>query len=172
MTFEEWKRIVKGLKSVYTRDTYLPDADSVKIFYSLLKDLPYDLLSVTVQKWMMVNRFPPTVAELRGAAAEISGGKIVDWGYGWEQVLRAIRRFGYTGQKEALESMDEITRETVRRLGYQELCISENIATDRANFRMVYEQVARRYEEDDKVAESVKMWLTEHANGMLEGGKQ
>ena len=41
------------------------------------------------------------------------------------------------------DSMDEITRKTVKRLGWKELCESENQMQDRANFRMIYEQEAQ-----------------------------
>ena len=44
--------------------------------------------------------------------------------------------------------MDEITQECVRRLGFTELCMSENPNVDRANFRMIYEQVSSRKKEE------------------------
>lgn len=40
--------------------------------------------------------------------------------------------------------MDAITRECVKRLGWKDLCMSENQTADRANFRMIYEQVQRK----------------------------
>jgi vacuolar-type H+-ATPase subunit E/Vma4 len=47
-------------------------------------------------------------------------------------------------EPEALQSLDEITRKCVKRLGFQNLCTSENITADRANFRMIYEQESQR----------------------------
>ena len=40
MSFEEFKKLVKGMKAVYTSQSFLPDAESVKIWYQLLKDIP------------------------------------------------------------------------------------------------------------------------------------
>lgn len=43
--------------------------------------------------------------------------------------------------------MDAITRKCVKRLGFQNLCVSENITADRANFRMIYEQEQKAQKE-------------------------
>lgn len=43
--------------------------------------------------------------------------------------------------------MDAITRQCVKRLGFQNLCTSENITADRANFRMIYEQEQKAQKE-------------------------
>ena len=70
MTFDEFKVLVRGMKAVYTSLNFLPDADSIKIWYKLLKDMPYELANVAIQKHMMTNKFPPTVAEIRAGAVE------------------------------------------------------------------------------------------------------
>ena len=66
---------------------------------------------------------------------------------GWEQFRRAVGKYGYYQQEAALGSMDETTRRVVKRLGWKQLCESENQMQDRANFRMVYEQEAQRKNE-------------------------
>lgn len=146
MTFNEFKALAKGMKAVYTSPNFLPDADSVKIWYELLKDLPYELANIAIQRHMTTNKFPPTVAEIRAAAVG-SVYKPVNWSDGWEQFRKAVSKYGYYQQEEAMNSMDDITRKTVRRLGWKELCESENIMQDRANFRMAYEQESNRSRE-------------------------
>lgn len=165
MTFNEFKVLVKGMKSVYTKDNFLPDAESIKIWYSLLKDIPYEVLNVSIQKYMMTNKFAPTIADLRELSTEAVQGKISDWGDGWEQVLRAVREYGSYNAGLALASMDEITRKCVERLGFREICMSENISVDRANFRMLYETLANRKREDNKVSLPIKTKIAELSNG-------
>ena len=48
---------------------------------------------------------------------------------------------------EAISTMDELTAETVRRIGWQQICDSENPDTLRAQFRQVYESLSRRMQE-------------------------
>ena len=155
MSFEEFKKLVKGMKAVYTSQSFLPDAESIKIWYQLLKDMPYEIANVSIQKHMATNKFPPTVAEIRSGAAEITD-KSHDWSDGWESFRKAVGRFGYYRREEAFASMDEITRKVVKRLGWKELCMSENIMQDRANFRMVYEQEQSRATERAMLPEALR----------------
>lgn len=144
MTREEFKILVKAMKAVYTQATFLPDADAFNIWYALLNDMEYRVLNAAIQKYMVTNKFPPTIADLREIATTICCGEKPDWADGWQQVLDAIRRYGSYRESEALASMDELTRICVRRLGFRNICMSENIAADRANFRMIFEQNAER----------------------------
>ena len=144
MTREEFKILCKGLKAVYTQETFLPDADAFNIWFALLGDLEYPVLNAAIQKYMLTNKFPPTIADLREIATTISSGEIAEWGEGWEKVLSAIRKFGSYRETAALETMDDITKTCVKRLGWRELCMSENISVDRANFRRIYESLANR----------------------------
>lgn len=149
MEREQFKTLCKGMKAVYTQETFLPDADAFNIWFSLLGDLDYKLLSAAIQKYMLTNKFPPTIADLRELATNIHCGVVPDWGEGWEQVLKAIRKFGSYRETEALETMDHLTRTCVERLGFRNICMSENINLDRANFRMIYEQLADRTKKEN-----------------------
>lgn len=166
MNFDEFKRLVKGMKAVYTSQNFLPDAESIKIWYQLLKDMPYEIANVSIQKHMATNKFPPTVAEIRSGAAEITD-KSHDWSDGWESFRKAVGRFGYYRREEAFASMDEITRKVVKRLGWKELCMSENIMQDRANFRMVYEQEQNRAVERAMLPEGIRKQMDALQSGVL-----
>ena len=166
MNFDEFKRLVKGMKAVYTSQSFLPDANSVKIWYELLKDMPYEIANVSIQKHMATNKFPPTVAEIRSGATEITS-KHRDWSDGWECFRKAVGRFGYYRREEAFASMDEVTRRAVKRLGWKELCMSENIMQDRANFRMVYEQEQNRAMERAMLPEGLRKQMDALQSGVL-----
>lgn len=172
MKFEQFKVLVKGMKAVYTSPNFLPDADSVKIWYELLKDLPYELANIAIQRHMATNKFPPTVAEIRAAAVE-SVYRPVDWSDGWEQFRKAVSKYGYYQQEAALNSLDDLTRRVVKRLGWKELCMSENIMQDRANFRMVYEQEAGRREKETALPKGLheQIGRLRGTSRQIEGGR-
>ena len=144
MEREQFKVLCKGMKAVYTQATFLPDADAFNVWFALLGDLEYPVLNAAIQKYMVTNKFPPTIADLRELATTICIGDLPDWGEGWEKVLHAIRFYGYYRESEALATMDELTKTCVKRLGWRNLCMSENNNHDRANFRMIYEQLQER----------------------------
>lgn len=149
MEREQFKVLCKGMKAVYAQESFLPDADAFNVWFGLLGDLEYAVLNAAIQKYMLTNKFPPTIADLREIATSISAGDIPDWGEGWEKVLNAIRHFGFYRETEALESFDEITKTCVKRLGWRNLCLSENNNMDRANFRMIYEQLTERAKKEN-----------------------
>lgn len=142
MTKDEFKILCKGMKAVYTQLTFLPDADAFKVWYSLLQDLDYTIAQAAIQKYMLINEFPPTIADIRKNAVSVQAGDKKTWSEGWEEVMKAIGNFGSYREEEALESMSEITRKAVKKLGFRNICLSENITADRANFRTIYEQMA------------------------------
>ena len=148
MERDQFKVLCKGMKAVYTQETFLPDADAFNVWFGLLGDLDYAVLNAAIQKYMITNKFPPTIADLRELATTIQSGEIADWGEGWEKVLNAIRYYGSYRETEALQTMDELTKTCVKRLGWRNICMSENINIDRANFRMIYEQISERKKTD------------------------
>lgn len=175
MEREQFKILCKGMKAVYTQANFLPDADAFNIWFALLGDMDYAVLNAAIQQYMLTNKFPPTIADLREIATTITFGNIPDWGEGWEKVLQAIRNYGYYRETEALETMDELTRTCVKRLGWRNLCMSENNNHDRANFRMIYEQLSERTKKENVLPVSlnnkIKQLNSKCVNQLsLEGG--
>ena len=162
MSFDDFKVLVKGMKSIWPSERFLPDGDSIKVWYQLLKDLPYDLANAAIQRYAQTNKFPPSIAEIREQAALLMDRNLVnDWATGWNQVMRAIGAYGQWSEERALKSMDEITRACVKRLGWKELCMSENPVADRANFRMIYEQIQQQKKEAAALPAGLKQNIAE-----------
>lgn len=162
MTTQEWSVLVKAIKSAYPSANVLPDEWSIKLWYKMLQDIPYEALNLALQRHISTNRYPPTIADLRSCMVEKK-----DWSEGWAEVKRAMRLYGLPREKEALESMSPITREIVKRLGFKDLCMSENEMADRANFRMIYEAESKKESEAMALPESVRARL----NGVLQIGE-
>ena len=143
MTKVEFAKLADAMKTYYPAAGLMPNKAAMQLWYEELKDIPFELAIVALRRHGNTNKFPPTIAELRQHAVT-TVSKPQDWADGWEQFRKAVSKFGYYQQEAALSSMDETTRKVVRRLGWKELCISENPMQDRANFRMVYEQEKER----------------------------
>lgn len=148
MTPKQFEKITKGITTAFPWANLFPNAEAVEIWYRKLGDIPYDVMTAVVNRWIETNTQPPTIAALRQEADIVVNGLPPTWADGWEQVQKAIGRYGYMQREAALASMDEITRETVLRIGWQQICESENPDALRANFRMVHETLSRRMQED------------------------
>lgn len=144
MTREEFKVLVKGMKAIYSQPTFIPDQDAFNMWFALLGDLPYEVCSVAAQKYMLTNKFPPTVAEIREMCAGVVNGDPLTWGESWERALNAVRKYGSYNKQAALNSLDSITRKCVESIGYMELCMSENIMVERAHFQKIFEVFSKR----------------------------
>lgn len=176
MTQNEFGIIAAALKTYYPKEKLLPDKAAVELWYEELKDIPYDVAQAAIRKWVSTNKWSPSIADIREYAVSSANGDSKDWGKAWDEVVTAIRQFGYCRCMEALDSLSGITRETVDRIGFRTLCDSENIAVDRANFRMIYEQLSERAKRHDQMSvelqgmlENIRLSYQDEQRNLTEG---
>lgn len=155
MNKAEFKNIAFAISTAYPNSSLFQSRESAEFWYKLLQDIDYDIAQNAVTEHISTNKFPPSIAEIREKCTKRYGKGIPDWGTAWESVLKAIRKYGWPEELKALESMDDLTRKCVKRLGYQNLCGSENFMADRANFRMLYEELAVEVRTDQQLQEPV-----------------
>ena len=134
MTAQEFTTIAMAIKAAYPSANVMPDDSSKSVWYTMLSDLDYRVCLNAVKEHISTNRFAPTIAELREKCTARMTEPIPDAEEAWGLVMRAVRRFGYLQETEAMESLDPLTRGIVKRFGFGQLCRSENIVADRAHF--------------------------------------
>ena len=156
MTEQEFMKIAATIKTSYPAVNVLKDKASMNIWYMMLSDIDYKVCQNAVLELISTLKFPPTIAEIREKCSMLTSLPVKDWGEAWEDVLMTIRKFGYPQELEAMNSLDELTRKCVKRIGYQNICMSDNISADRANFRMIYETEAQRKKTDNQLPLSLK----------------
>lgn len=160
MTKQEFGQWVMALRTYYPREKLLPNEQAVDLWYEQLQDLPYRIAEISLNKWVATNKWSPSISDIRELSSGIVTGETRDWGSAWDDVRMAVRLYGSYQQKEAMESLDELTREAVKRIGFINICMSENVATERANFRMIYEELAKRKKEDSQIPERLRQAIS------------
>ena len=171
MTKKEFAIFASALRTYYPKENILPNAQAMELWFKQLSDIPYNVAEVTLNKWVATNKWSPSIADIREQATGITQGEAKEWGEAWQDVLRAIRLYGSYQELEALESLDEITRKVVKHLGYRNLCFSENIQNDRANFRMIYEREQERAKQDAQLPQRLKALISNMPMLLEEGGE-
>ena len=161
MTKKEFAIFAAALRTYYPKENLLPNQQAMELWFRQLQDIPYMVAEAALNKWVATQKWSPSIAEIREMAVTVTAGEKPLWSDGWEEVVRAIKNYGSYGQKEAMESMSEITRMAVRRMGYIDLCRSENPVADRANFRMIFEQIAEREQKQNQLPVSLKNLIEE-----------
>lgn len=169
MNRQEFAMLSMALKTYYPKENLLPNDKAMELWYEQLKDIPYRVAETGLKKWVALNKWSPSIADIREMATSISHGDIKEWSEAWEEVRRAMSKYGSYNSREALESMTPLTRKATQRIGFTNLCMSENEPTSRANFRMIYEALAEREKKDAQISQPLKQLIAEiQGNNLIE----
>ena len=172
MVIGEFKKFAKAIQAYYPKQEYFKDNESLMLWYEELKDIPYPVASIALRKHVRSSKYPVTIADIIDNAVSTQKNDN-SWSDGWESVLTAIRRYGYMQEKEALQSLDEITRTAVKRLNWQMLCTAQldELTAIRANFRMIYNEINEKETNNAKLSNELRQAIEQVKNNMkaLEG---
>lgn len=161
MDRKEFATLAAAIRTFYPKENILPNQQAMELWYRELQDIPYSVAETALRKWVATNKWSPSIAEIREAVTGISKEKIPDWSEAWENVLTAVRTYGSYQPQEAMASLDERTRSCVRRIGFRNICMSENISVERANFRRIYEATAERDAQEMALPAPLKQKIAE-----------
>jgi hypothetical protein len=162
LTKKETSKLLSILAVAY--DKFQVDSQGVKlkVWHELLRDIPYQVAQLAAKKLILKSPFPPVIADIRREVASIATSKdkltATD---AWEEVVNAIRYYGYYREKEALGSMNSLVARTVRAMGWREICLESKIGVIRGQFIKMYGQLLKRKQEDDllpiELRESIRL---------------
>ena len=148
LTTEEFNKIRAGMKSAWPSANIMPDEFTIKLWYGMLKDIPYNVCSSAIMELMSVEKFAPSIAQIREKCLEYTDIPMKDVSEAWSDVMSAVHRYGYYSVPEAMDSLDELTRQAVKGIGFKTICMSENIMVERAHFMRIYETLKARKKAD------------------------
>lgn len=155
MTREEIVNVLAVLKANYSgalKDMTRQEAEGkINLWITMFADTDKEIMNLAIQKMIATSKYFPTVAEVREAISEISTGYVIDGGAAWGEVIAAIRNYGQYREIQALESMSDITRTVVQRIGWRDLCISEDIEINRAHFLKIYQAEEKRQKQKNSL---------------------
>ncbi len=111
-----------------------------KAYEMFLVDLDYELAQSAIRRLASTQKFRPSVAEIRAAAADTALGEKRSGADAWGDVVKAIRHVGSYG---APKFDDPFTARAVEALGWRNLCLGDSSeASDRARFCEVYDAIS------------------------------
>lgn len=113
MTREEFGRIVKVMKAIYTSEKFIPDKDAFDAWYFMLGEYDYNSASLATKTYMATEKFPPTPADIidkihsaKEMPSEISESAV------WAQVMKALGNSTYNSVSE-FEKLDEVAKRVI-----------------------------------------------------------
>lgn len=169
MEREQFKVLVKAMKAVYAQPTFIPDQDAFNVWFALLRDLPYKQAELAVQKHMATEKFPPTIADIREKAEQITSVKETEMSEleAWAIVRKAIGRSNYYAEEE-FEKLPEACKMAVgnpSNLREWAMMDSDQVGTvEQSHFVRNYRTAMQRIKEDRRMPEKVRTAIAEVKN--------
>jgi hypothetical protein len=146
--------------------------NTAKVWADMLGDIDFKLLEAAVKRYASINKWPPSIAEIRENALNIiSPQQGLTAADAWGEVMSAIRNFGIYREVEALESMPPKTRKVVKYIGWKEICQCEQADVMRGQFRMMYEQTQNKDKQEALLPEKLKLQIRDIGRLQLSEGK-
>lgn len=159
--------LMEMLRAAYPNRKFLENTIQIGIWYEALFDLEIEQLERAVRVAMATLTFPPSIAELRQLAVQ-DASDIRDWSQGWDVVMQAMREYGLYRIDDALQfvkSIDNMAYQIIKRLGFQNICMSEDLSIERSNFRMAYINSQKHESYQKQLPERLKIQLVDTQQG-------
>ncbi len=174
MTRDEFKVLCKAMKAVYTQDNFLPDQDAFNVWFALLEDLPYKVANLAVQKYMVTEHFPPTIADIRNQAHSIASKEMdeLNEAAAWDMARKACSNSLYHA-KEEFEKLPVAVQRAIgspgalRELGQMD---SDALNTvEKSHFVRTYRAEIQKIRDEAKLPPSMRQQIGEVKSVCIEG---
>lgn len=132
MNKEEFTKAMTFLGIAYNKEF---TSEQVSVWYEFFKDTNYEVFKNGIKRIVPKKQFMPSIAELKHEITMINNPIMqLNADEEWDEVLKAVRKYGSYQQEEAMNSLNPYTRSIVRHVGFHRICMSENIQWERKEF--------------------------------------
>lgn len=169
ISVDQFKVLVKAMKAVYAQPTFIPDEDAFKVWYSLLRDIDYQVLQSAIQKYMMSKTFPPTIADIRAEAASFrvkAYGEPMGELEAWALVRKAVGNSGYHNEEEFLKLPPLVQKAVGNPANLKEWALTDTDTVDsviQSHFVRNYRAAVQRANDDAKLSPVLLQRIEEYA---------
>ena len=157
MTKAETATLLRVIASAYPRSRWENFDETLEIWHEMLEDLDLPVVQLALKRMIAVLKYPPTVADLREAVAELATQGQLTPGQAWGKITAALRAFGYYQPEKAREALGEDLWSMVGQMGgWTHLCECENPDVVGAQFERRYKAMLDRRKDQIQVPGKIK----------------
>ena len=166
MDREEFKKIVKGMKSIYADPKFIADQFAFDMWYGLLGDLSYEVVAMATQAYMQTEKFAPTPADIRRYAYKITSPVTDDMSEieAWGKVSKAISDSLYHSE-ERFKELPPLIRQTLgnhhRLRELAELDVGQLQTVEASNFMRSYRARLESHKRDSQLNDSLRLSINQ-----------
>lgn len=137
-------RVVATLSAAYP--SWNAGKETVGVYVELLKDLEYEQVLEAVSDLICTEEWCPSVATVRRRVAAKKGVLAPPAVEAWDEVIDKVRQVGLRGG--GAEWSHPAIKQTVRAIGWNQICQSTNVDTLRAHFLKMYQDLRSSSDND------------------------
>lgn len=175
MTVKEFGFLADAIKTYFPRDNVLPTENAMRLWYSELKDIPYQLAHTALRKYVSTNKFAPTIADIREQVAELNrrDEEEINETAAWSLVLKAIRRSTYYSEEEFVKLPATVQRAVASPKQLREWATLEDVdgktlTVIQSNFQRTFRVEQQRERERNKLSPDVMKLMRPLNNPQIE----
>lgn len=172
MTVREFGIFADAIKTYFPRDNVLPTEKAMQLWYSELKDIPYQLAHTALRKYVSTNKFAPTIADIREQVAELNNQNEEELNEtaAWSLVLKAIRRSTYYSEEEFCKLPKIVQRVIGNPSRLREMAMDENFnhGVESSNFIKQFRIEKQREREREKLSPDILRLMRPLNNPQIE----
>jgi len=136
---------------------------AISLWYEMLAEYDVEIVIIALKRLIAIHKeYPPTIGQLLESISTVSGHMAPDADEIWEEIVAAIRNYGYYRTIEGLESLSPLAYQAVKALDWYALCKSENPETDRAHFLRIYQAIKTRNDQRYVLPKEVRVFIAAH----------
>lgn len=113
ISFEDFKVVMKILTTAYPQQNFIKDEYAFNLWYKALQDIPYPTLNKAATNYVMTNKFPPTIADLRELSYRLSTDAPMLAPAAWNQLIRALRQAYSPDSEMYWDQLPDLTKKIV-----------------------------------------------------------
>lgn len=134
------ENFIKGMKFLGIAYNKEFNKEQCEVWYDFFKNEDYEVFRKAIKRIISKSQYLPSISEIKKEMSLISVPTLqLNADEEWEKVLNAVRRYGSYRQEEAMNSLNEYTRDITRQVGYNRICMSEAIQWERKEFIELFE---------------------------------
>ena len=140
--------------------------EAIAVWNEMLAEYDVNTVKFALKRLIAIQKdYPPTIGQLLESINIVSGNAAPDADEIWQEIMNAIRGYGFYGTVKAMESLSPLAREVVRVMDWYTLCMSENPETDRAHFLRIYQAIKTRHDQKYTLPNDVRAYIAAHTAG-------
>lgn len=168
MNIKEFSKIMQYLAIAYDKEL---SEEKIAIWYDYFKNYDIETFKNGILQAINQCKYYPSIAEIKEIITMQTTPQVnLKADEEWEKVRESVRIFGMYRENEALESLDPLTRNIVKRIGFRDICTMTE--DDRYNLRSAFVRAFNSEQNDLIKYESAIRNETENMKLIRERNKQ